>query len=505
MEKTGKVWLVGAGPSDIGLLTLKARQLIDEAEVIVYDALVGDAVLASLPHTAELIHAGKRASCHLLPQEEINAILCQKAKEGKRVVRLKGGDPFLFGRGGEEIECLQKEHIPYEVVPGVTSAVSVPAYQGIPVTHRDFVSSLHIITGHKKKGEPYDLPFEAYVKTGGTLVFLMGRSALDDIVKGLLAAGMDPEMPAALLESGTTAAQRRVVSTLEQITHDAEAEQIGTPAIIVVGKVCALAQSFSWYEKLPLAGCKMYVTRPKERGSALAGKLRAFGAEVIELPSIETAARTVNEEIRSVYGQLGSYQYILFTSPFGVRTFFSQLMETGIDIRSIGNAKIGAIGSATASELKKHGLLADYVPDIYSGQELGKLIGESCKDGDRILLARAAAGGADVVREITNRKQVTLTDLAIYDTNPAPKGALRLKQEDLSKDGHSVFFTSASTVKGFVQQAAGLDLNGVTAFCIGEQTAAAAKKYGMHTVVSEQATLDSLVERAISWNKNRGV
>ena len=285
---TGKVWLVGAGPSDPGLFTRKGEQILKQAEVVVYDALVGQSILNMIPENATLINVGKRSCKHTMKQEQINQVLVEEAKKGQRVVRLKGGDPFLFGRGCDELELLVKEGIPYEVVPGVTSALSVPAYNGIPVTHRDYCSSLHIITGHKRQGESYNIDFEALVRTKGTLVFLMGVSALGDICQGLLQTGMDPDMPAALLIKGTTAAQRRIVATVATLKEEVERQGAETPAIIVVGKVCSLAEEFEWYEKLPLAGKKILVTRPKELISEMSAKLRSAGAEVLELPAIRT-------------------------------------------------------------------------------------------------------------------------------------------------------------------------------------------------------------------------
>ena len=250
--KMGKVWLVGAGPGDAGLFTLKGQQVLNKAEVVVYDSLVGQGVLTMIPESARLIYVGKRADRHTMPQEQINEILLEEAQKGYRVVRLKGGDPFLFGRGGEELELLSRNHVPYEVVPGVTSPLAVPAYNGIPVTHRDFCSSLHIITGHKRAGKEYDIDFKALVDTKGTLVFLMGAAALKDICTGLLNAGMDPAMPAALLQKGTTAGQKRIVADVGTLPEEAQRRGVETPAIIVVGKVCALADTFAWYEKLPL-------------------------------------------------------------------------------------------------------------------------------------------------------------------------------------------------------------------------------------------------------------
>ena len=258
--KQGKVWLVGAGPGDIGLFTLKGMEILSQADVVVYDSLVGQGVLAKIPPSARLINVGKRADRHTMKQEQINQVLLEEAQKGYRVVRLKGGDPFLFGRGGEELELLTANGIPYEVVPGVTSSIAVPAYNGIPVTHRDFCSSVHIITGHRRAGREYDIDFQALVNTRGTLVFLMGIAALNDICQGLLDAGMDPKMPAAVLQKGTTSDQKRVVATVATLKEEVERQGIETPAIIVVGRVCQLSEEFGWYERLPLAGWKVLVT-----------------------------------------------------------------------------------------------------------------------------------------------------------------------------------------------------------------------------------------------------
>jgi len=322
--KMGKVWLVGAGPGDIGLFTLKGREVLKKAEVVVYDSLVGQGVLSQIPEEARLIYVGKRANHHTMAQEEINQVLLKEAKKGFRVVRLKGGDPFLFGRGGEELELLVENGIPYEVVPGVTSSLAVPAYNGIPVTHRDFCSSLHIITGHKRAGKEYDIDFKALVNTKGTLVFLMGVSALSDICKGLLQGGMDPDMPAAILQKGTTAGQKRIVATVSTLKEEVDKQGIETPAIIVVGKVCTLAEKFAWYEALPLAGWKVLVTRPKNLISRTADSLRSLGAEVLELPAIRTVPLENNSRLLEAFSRLNTYQWLVFTSPQGWRYFLTR-------------------------------------------------------------------------------------------------------------------------------------------------------------------------------------
>lgn len=353
---------------------------------MVYDRLVGNSILSLIPEGAEIVDVGKRAGNHTMPQEEINQLLLEKAQEGKNVVRLKGGDPFLFGRGGEELELLAEYEIPFEIVPGITSAISVPAYNGIPVTHRDYASSVHIITGHRRAGKHLELDFEALVRLKGTLVFLMGVSALSDICKGLLEAGMEPDMPAAVLQQGTTAGQKKVIAVVSNLPKEAEKQGIETPAIIVVGKVCALGNKFAWYEKKPLFGKRILVTRPKERSGTLSGKLREAGAEVVEMPAIKTVPLPENRRLEEELLQLGEYQYLVFTSPAGVRIFFDILSHKNMDIRSIGNAQIAVIGKGTGQELKKRGLISTLMPEIYDGEHLGILLGETAKAGEKILI-----------------------------------------------------------------------------------------------------------------------
>ena len=488
----GKVWLVGAGRGDPGLFTLKGKEVLSKADVVVYDALVGQGVLTMIPRDAELINVGKRSSNHLAPQETINRILVDEAKKGKRVVRLKGGDPFLFGRGGEEMELLKLEKIPCEVVPGVTSAIAVPAYNGIPVTHRDFCSSVHIITGHKKKDEKYDIDFEALVRTKGTLVFLMGVKALPDIMKGLLENGCDPFMPAAVLQKGTLAGQKRIVATVSTLEEEVERQGVETPAIIVVGRVCSLAQEFAWYEDLPLAGTKILVTRPRELVSAMSRKLREKGAEVLELPAISTTPIPDNNLLRNAIGELHIYQWLVFTSPTGVRIFFEALKEEKKDFRALAGLKIAVLGSGTAKALESHGLYPDLMPEIFEGEALGKALAEKLSGGERILIPRAALGGAELIEEL-EKKGVTVDDIPTYDTLYETPGAVDEKAEFDTGTVDYAVFTSASTVRGFVQAVKGIDFSKVKAVCIGRQTKAAADELGMETYMAEQATMDSVV------------
>ena len=497
MTNKGKVWLVGAGPGDIGLFTLKGLQTLEQADVVVYDSLVGQGVLSRIPDTARCINVGKRASHHTMPQEKINEVLLEEAKKGNRVVRLKGGDPFLFGRGGEELELLVKEGIPYEIIPGVTSPIAVPAYNGIPVTHRDFTSSLHIITGHKKQGAAYDIDFEALIRTRGTLVFLMGVSALGDICQALLQAGMEKDMPAAILQKGTTAGQKKIVATVSTLEEEVNRQGIQTPAIIVVGKVCALAEEFAWYEKLPLAGYKVLVTRPRELVSTMAEKLRVLGAEVLELPAIRTAPLKDQSKLYHAFEKLDTYQWVAFTSPTGVKVFFEEMKKTKTDMRKMCNVKIAAIGKGTQKALEERGLFPDLIPQVYDGETLGRELCQLCVGGEHILIPRAAMGNQEIVKTLSEKSDIVIDDIPTYDTFYETQDVIDQKKAMEAGEISCAVFTSASTVKGFVQATPGLDYTKVRAACIGKQTKAAADEWGMETYMAEKATIDSVLDLVI--------
>ncbi len=506
---TGKVWLVGAGPGDPGLFTLKGKHILSQAQVVVYDALVGSGILSMIPRQAEKIYVGKRAGNHAMAQEDISRLLADKAGEGLRVVRLKGGDPFLFGRGGEELLTLQESGVDYEVVPGISSALAVPAYNGIPVTHRGLAGSVHIITGHKRAGVPLDLPYEAYVRSGGTLVFLMGLAALEDIVSGLLAAGMDAQTPAAVLEKGTTAGQRRVCAPLGQITDAALQAHIQTPAIIVVGAVVELGDMLTWYEKQPLFGHRFVLTRPAERMPALAEGLRARGAEVIELPAIETVARRIIDETPDLFEKIAKkcYDCLVFTSPAGVQSFFDQFYEAGYDARALSRIRLAVIGSGTARVLRSYGLSADLMPVSYDGASLGDLLKERLDEETRVLILRSSIGNPQLVTHMG--AALDITDLAIYDTVAAETDTAveQVFEELLTQQGgensglSGIIFTSASTVREFLHRHPQPEVKKLTALCIGEMTAQAAREAGMQTQVAAEASVQgllALVERFAS-------
>lgn len=512
-ERKGKVWLAGAGPGDASLLTLKAARLIEKADVIVYDALISAETLSRIPENKEVIYVGKHAGNHPVPQEEINRILVREAEKGKQVLRLKGGDPFVFGRGGEELELLIRAGIPFEIVPGVTSAAAVPAYAGIPVTHRDYASSFHVITGHARKGGRVDLDFPALVRLKGTLVFLMGLSAMEFLLNGLTEAGMDPDTPAAVLENGTCAGQRRVTATVGTLKEASDRAGIKTPAIIVVGKVCALSSQMHWAEDRVLGGRQFLVTRPRQSSSSLAERLRDLGAQVIEMPAIRTESICPNRRLREVLETFGTHadqEWLVFTSPAGADLFFDQLMELGMDLRSLlvrgAEVRIAAIGSGTAAALGKRGLIPDLVPRVYSAAALGEALAETAAEGSRITVARAEKGSEELLPPLL-KAGLDVDDIplyrTLYETHPLLKDRIRELLEQGRID--AVTFTSASTVRGFTGAVECADYTGIRAVCIGEQTAAEAAKYGMQIQVSDQASMDAMVRKIVElFGKDSG-
>ncbi|MFV0465477.1 MAG: uroporphyrinogen-III C-methyltransferase [Lachnospiraceae bacterium] len=491
---TGKVWLTGAGPSDIELLTVKAKKVLEQAEVVVYDSLVGTAILALIPEDAEKIDVGKRAGNHKMTQDNISQLLVDLAQQGKRVVRLKGGDPFLFGRGGEEAELLFANNIPYEVIPGVTSAISVPAYAGIPVTHRDAASMIHIITGHKKKDEELDINFDALTKAGGTLIFMMSISAIGDISEGLMKAGMDPNTPTAIVSCGATARQEKVRANLKDLKELIRTREIKTPGILIVGEVCAYDEQLEWRQHLKLDGDCYYLTRPRERSTKMAELLREYGAEVVELPCIQTKPILPNNRLLTEVQDIKNYDLIVFTSPAGVLYFFEFLKTEQIDIRNLMHLKYAVIGSGTKNELLNYGIYADHMPNKYDGAELGKLIGEMIHSGNRVLIPRASEGNPLIIEEIRKRSDAFVADIPLYTTLPISSGAIDVAEQIALNRLTKAVFTSASTVRGFLAQARNADVSKIQAFCIGEMTAAEARKAGMQCLVSEEASIEALVE-----------
>lgn len=490
----GKVTLVGAGPGDPGLLTVKGLNALTQAEVVVYDRLVSPAVLELIPPRARRIDVGKKADHHPVPQARINQILLEEALAGHNVVRLKGGDPFLFGRGGEELQTLAQAGVPFAEIPGVTSAIAAAAYGGIPVTHRDYASSLHIITGHAREGAPLDIDFEALVRTKGTLVFLMGVTAMPAIVRGLLDAGMAGTTPAAMVERGTLPGQRRCGATLKTLPAKAAEMGIHSPALIIVGGVCGLAPELDWFGRLPLHGKRILVTRPKERVGTLSDKLRELGAETVAFPCIRTEPILPCPAMKNAVKNLPVYKWLGFTSAAGVEAFWSCLRGMGKDARALGSVRLAAIGPATGQALEAHGLTADLIPEVYDAAHMGKALAASAEGG--VLLLRAEEGSPALTDALAEAGAV-YEDVAVYRTIYDNPRATELREELEAGLFDYVTFTSASTVKGFVSAVgADADFSRFTGLCIGEQTAKEAEKYHIPVKIAKKATINDLAALA---------
>lgn len=485
-----KVTLVGAGPGGRDLLTLRGAEVLQQAEVVVYDRLVSPDILDLIPQDAERVDVGKENHNHRVPQERINEILVELAQTGKQVVRLKGGDCYLFGRGGEECEYLLEHGIPFEVVPGVTSALAVPAYAGIPVTHRDYCSSVHIITGHARAGKALDIDFSSLVRTKGTLVFLMGLTALPQIIDGLLSAGMEETMPAAVISNGARGNQKKVVGTVGTLEAAVQAAGIQSPALIVVGKVCELSTSLDWFTPLPLHGKTIAVTRPRARMGTLSDKLRRLGANVLECPCIETVPLENGALLRYTLSE--TWDWVVLTSPAGVSAMRNALMQAGTDLRALYGMRFAVIGAGTAQALAQYGIQADLVPEVYDGAHLARALTCAALPGEKVLILRAAQGASELT-DILRAADIPFADIPTYETRYQTDHAAVLQQALAQGNLDAVTFTSASTVRGFVEAVGAMDYTKFTALCIGKQTAAQAEAYGMQVKVAKKATIDSMI------------
>ena len=492
----GHVALVGAGPGDLGLLTRRAAELLGRCDVVVYDRLINDELLVLCPG-ARRIYVGKRVASHPVPQHEINQILVREGLAGRRVVRLKGGDPYIFGRGGEEARELAAAGVPFEVVPGVTSAVAALSYAGIPATDRSCAASVHFVTGHRRENGELGMDFDALARVGGTLVFMMAVSTTPEITRGLLSAGMDPSTPAAMVERGTTARQRRVDATLATVADASRDAGVASPAILVVGEVCALAVTLDWYDKLPLRGLTVAVTRPADRVGTLTRRLRELGADVIEAPCIETRPVPSETLVGTIEG-LRDHAWVVLTSTVGVRCLFDALRCAGRDARWLAGVGVAAIGSATADELRRHQIEPDLVPDVFDGTHLAADIAVRSRAGERVLLFRSAIGSPELSEGLV-RAGLVVDDKACYETvlvGDAVDERERARIE--AGEASLVTFTSASTADGFVKAFPELDPGTLPAVCIGPMCAAAAERHGFACATSERATIDSLVEAVVA-------
>ena len=563
MSGAGKVYLIGAGPGDPGLLTLRGKELLERADVVVYDRLVSPAILGFCNPKAKMVDVGKMPTHHKVKQSEINKLLVQFATEmpGATIARLKGGDPFVFGRGGEEALELVAAGIEFEVVPGITSAISVPAYAGIPVSHRGIATSFHIITGHEKAdesvrhpepkakdpGQNLSLDFETLAKCPGTLIFLMGIANMDFIARRLMECGKDPKTPLAFIEKGTTPYQRTVMATLETAGETIVRENVTAPAITILGGVVELGNTLAWKKNMPLSGKRLVVTRAAKQSSGITARLTALGAEVIETPMIETRtldkplvmrhpepkAKDPDRNCSADLNSLANFDILAFTSTNGVESFFKQLFAAGFDVRVLAGKKIASVGKITEKKLLEYGIRCDYVPEDHTGEGLGKLLATLPVDHSRILLLQGNLADDTLLKLLPQA-----TRWVVYETLPVAE--LPEWKREAVAGADAVVFASTSAVENFCavtqnrhpeepllrhseeplfrhpeepllrhpeersdEGSSPKELCHASepslAFCIGRMTESTARKHGFDTVTSDETTMDSLVKKIVDF------
>ena len=501
--KTGKVYLVGAGPGDPGLLTVKGMHCIKAADVIVYDRLLNRRLLNYARSDAELIYVGKLPQRHTLKQEEINELLLQKAQEGHTVVRLKGGDPYLFGRGGEEGEMLVENGVSFEVVPGVTSAIAVPAYAGIPVTHRDFTSSLAVITGHEdptKKNT--SVAWDKLASGVGTLVFLMGVENLPFIVKKLLEGGRAPDTPVALVRWGTRPEQATLTGNLDNIVNKVQEAEFHSPAVIIVGEVVSLREKLKWFEDKPLFGKRIVVTRSRSQASVLSQRIEELGGEPLEFPVIEIVPPADYTPMDRSIAHISTYHWLIFTSVNGVESFFDRLRYQQKDIRDLKGLRLCAIGPKTKEALEQKGLIVDHMPSEYRAEAIIENLKGVLKPGEKVLLPRA-----DIARKILSETLTAMgaavDSVEAYRTLRGTADVAHLREMLRDKLIHIVTFTSSSTVRNFVEllgEDAKALLAGVTLASIGPITTSTGEKLGLKIdLEAREYTIEGLLQVIVDY------
>ena len=503
--KQGKVYIIGAGPGDPGLITVKGLKCLKEADVVIYDYLVHDEIVSKAKESARLIYAGKKGGAHTIPQDEINRLLLEEARQGNVVARVKGGDPFIFGRGGEEAEILAQAGIPFEIVPGVTSAAAVPAYAGIPLTHRGRTSTVAFVTGHEDTTkEESDIDWKCLAGLG-TVVFLMGVKNLGRIAANLMAHGKHADTPAALIRWGTTEDQETLTGTISNIAGKAEERHFSPPAVLVVGGVVDLRSVLNWYETKPLFGKGIVITRPEAQAEELASLLHAEAARVINFPTIKIVPPSSYDGLDRAIAELPAYQWIIFTSANGVVSFLRRLKELGRDIRDLKELRICTIGPATAAQLEHLGIRVDLVPDEFISEGVVKAFEKINLRRSRILLPRAEMA-RDVIPEGLAKLGTKVDVVTAYRTVNSGKDKSEL--EKLMNDGKVdvITFTSPSTVHNFME-IMGRDYatpKGIKIACIGPVTAAAVKKAGLPAdIIQERYTIPGLVETLIKYYSKR--
>jgi uroporphyrinogen III methyltransferase/synthase len=494
----GRVYLVGAGPGSLDLVTLRAKQLVGQADVLVYDYLCNPEMLRWAPAGTEIVYAGKTASAHTLTQDEINALLVDRAAQGRTVVRLKGGDPYVFGRGGEEAQVLARAGVTFEVVPGVTSAIAAAAYAGIPVTHRDFASTVTFITGHEDPGKvESSIDWHHLAHLRGTKIFLMGVERLREITQRLIGEGADPATPTALVRWGTTGRQASLDGTLATVADLVEKRGFAAPAITIIGDVVRLRAELNWFEALPLFGQRVVVTRTRRQAGTLTARLARLGADVLEIPTIRIVPKPLPESARAKLGRLSAwFDWLVFASPNAVELFFAEYFQMKTDLRDVGPVKIAAVGPATAHKLRELHLDIDLQPEIYTTEKLAEVFSILDTQSLRFCLPHGNLADPSLAEHLRKRG-AAVEEWELYETIPESEDQSGARARYLREGAHWITFTSASTVGNWhvlgLQPEAGKPQP--KAISMGPVTSAELRRLNYQVVAeASAATLDSLVE-----------
>ncbi len=506
-KRNGKVYLIGAGPGDPGLLTIKAKNCIENADVVVYDYLASPYLLDYAKPDAQIIYVGKKGGDHTLTQNKINLLLVEKAKEGHDVARLKGGDPFVFGRGGEEAQMLLGHGVNYEVVPGVTSAIAAPAYAGIPVTHRDHTSFVSFITGHENPNKKNSsMQWDVYAKSDATLVFLMGVKNLPNIVKNLVANGKKASTPIALVRWGTTTRQQTVTGTLETIVEVVKEAGIKSPSIIIIGDVVSLRDELAWFDKKALFGKRIVITRARAQASGLVSELTQLGANCIEIPTIEIAPPKDIKPLKQAIENIDNYDWLVFTSVNGVKFFFDTLFEMGKDVRCLGHLKFACIGPVTKERLKDYGIISDILPNTYRAESVIEAFSTVEINNKKVLLPRAKVARTILPEELS-KMGALVDEVTAYETQLDANGKDELIELLETNQIDAVTFTSSSTVSNFMSLLDGVDahalLKNVQVASIGPITSDTARSLEIEPDIEAAAyTIPGLVDALLAhYNK----
>ncbi len=507
MTEPGTVYLVGAGPGDPGLITVRGLEILQSADAVVFDRLASARLLAKAREDAEMIDAGKRRDDHRMSQDDINSELIRLSRQGKSVCRLKGGDPFVFGRGGEEALVLEQAGLPWEVIPGITSPIAAPAYAGIPITQRGMAASFTVVTGSEDPDKPDSLlEWEALARVGGTLAFVMSWKSMPQITKSLISNGLSSTTPAALVQWGTTPMQRTVSGPLDRIVELGRSAGIGAPVILVVGEVSSLRDQLKWFDTRPLFGLKVLITRARSQASRLAEKLEEHGAMTVQVPTIEIVPVIDSTDLDRAAKSLADYDWLVFTSANGVRGFWERIIAAGLDARAFGGLEIAAVGTATARALESAGLTPDLVPENFNADSLLQKFASLEQRPKRVLFPRSEIGRESLVDGL-RELGVTVDPVVAYRTQMSD--ASSTEATNAYADGINITtFTSSSSVENLVKLLDGdvSEINRSSVACIGPITAEAAKAHGIDVnIMATTQTIDGLVEAILTTAKAGGL